>query len=205
MRTPRIKEDGAGYYHVISRVVDRRRVFDRDEKERFRATMRAVEAFSGCELLTWSCLDNHFHLLLSVPERQPVTDEELIARLGHLYGRQEVKSLDAYLYVTGEARGQSETGRPTQPGFQPEKVEEVIQAGGTLPLNQVLRCRVRYFSDGAVLGSRTFVEDVFTRHRHRFSPKRRRAAHGMVGGAWGELCTFRRLRLQPIAPPCITD
>ena len=51
MRTPRIKEDGAGYYHVISRVVDRRMVFDRDEKERFRTTMRAVESSVSAESL----------------------------------------------------------------------------------------------------------------------------------------------------------
>ncbi len=45
MRTARIVEDGAAYYHVMSRVVDRRRVFDEGEKELFRKTMRAV---AGC-------------------------------------------------------------------------------------------------------------------------------------------------------------
>ena len=33
-----------------------------------------------------------------------------------------------------------------------------MEAKGRLPLATVLRCRVRYFSDGAVLGSRAFVE-----------------------------------------------
>jgi hypothetical protein len=33
VRTRRIKEQGRAYYHVISRVVDRRFVFDDDEKE----------------------------------------------------------------------------------------------------------------------------------------------------------------------------
>ena len=37
MRRARIVEDGAAYYHVISRVVDRRFVFHDDlERERFR-------------------------------------------------------------------------------------------------------------------------------------------------------------------------
>ena len=97
MRTSRIKEDGAGYYHIISRVVDRQMVLTTDEKERFRTIMRAVEAFSGCEVLTYACLDNHWHIFLYVPERKEVTDEDLIARLGHLYDRQVVKHLDSYL------------------------------------------------------------------------------------------------------------
>ena len=45
MRTARIVEEGAGYYHLISRVVGREFVFHSDEeRERFRLTLRAVEA-----------------------------------------------------------------------------------------------------------------------------------------------------------------
>jgi hypothetical protein len=33
MRTSRIVEEGAAYYHIMSRVVDRRRVFDDGEKD----------------------------------------------------------------------------------------------------------------------------------------------------------------------------
>jgi REP element-mobilizing transposase RayT len=57
MRTARIVEDGAAYYHVMSRVVDRRRVFDDGEKELFRKTMRAVEGFSGTKILTWTAME----------------------------------------------------------------------------------------------------------------------------------------------------
>ena len=57
MRAARIKECGASFYHILSRVVDRRMVLDQDEKERFRALLRAVELFSGCEVLTWVCLE----------------------------------------------------------------------------------------------------------------------------------------------------
>jgi putative transposase len=34
------------------------------------------------------------------------------------------------LYVVGEAQGTTETGQPKKRGFQPEKVEEVMQADG---------------------------------------------------------------------------
>jgi hypothetical protein len=65
MRTPRIKEAGAGFYHIISRVVDRRRVMDSDEKERFRTILRAMEAFSGCEILTHAILDKTRRITVS--------------------------------------------------------------------------------------------------------------------------------------------
>ena len=50
MRTSRIKEAGAGYYHVISRVVDRRRVFNPGEKERFRKAHERIRENSGTGL-----------------------------------------------------------------------------------------------------------------------------------------------------------
>ena len=335
MRNARIRENRAAYYHMISRVVDRRMVFDDREKERFCEIMRAAEAFSGVEILTHSVLSNHFHILAHVPERETVTDDLLISRLHHLYRRpkvikiaselvelrssgqhEEAETLKAgytyrmydlsefaktlkqrvsmsynrrhhrkgtlweerfksvlvegnagalsavasyidlnavragmvsdpkdyrfcgygeamggsrqakrglchvmqtlggpsiwntaaqeyrkLLYITGEERGTVRTGKALKPGFRPETVRDVIAAGGELPLNELLRCRVRYFTDGAVLGSRAFVEDVFQRHRQRFSPKRKTGARPMLGGSWGDLCTARRLRLEVVTPP----
>ena len=107
------------------------------------------------------------------------------------------------LYTRGAARGVSETGRPLKPGFSAETVKAVLDAGGTLPVNELLRCRVRYFTDGAVLGSKAFVEDIFQRHRDRFSPRRKTGARAMAGAQWGDLCTVRRLRLEVITPPAV--
>ena len=53
MRSPRIKETCGDYYHIISRIVDRQRVLDQDEKERFRTLLRATESFSGCRALAY--------------------------------------------------------------------------------------------------------------------------------------------------------
>lgn len=326
MRTARIVEDGAAYYHIMSRVVDRRRIFDDVEKELFRKTLRAVEGFSGTQVLTWSVLDNHFHVLLHVPGRQDVADEELVRRLLFLYDKTRVGNLAAYLaslraggqdeaaelfkkqytcrmyslaefgktlkqrvsfsynrrhrrkgtlweerfksvlvdgspgtltrmaayidlnavraglvkdpkdyrfcgygeamggsklararlgvalgetgdwsalsgryrqllYVSGEASGVSADGRSVRPGFSMETVEAVVALKGKLPLNEILRCRVRYFTDGAILGSRAFVEEAFLRHREHFSAKRDGGARAMKGGDWGDLYTARQLRM----------
>ena len=105
------------------------------------------------------------------------------------------------LYVTGEARGVSEGGRAIKRGFTAEAVEEVMKGKGKLPLNVVLRCRVRYFTDGAILGGRAFVDDAFSRHRPHFGAKRVDGARGMAGGEWGDLATARALRLSVIGRP----
>jgi len=337
MRHARIKEDGPGYYHILSRVVDRRKIFNDEEKARFCRTMRAAEGFSAVQILTHSVLSNHFHIVLYVPERKTVSDETLAVRLHALYGPKKASSLvlklaalrkeggdeqaeafkarytcrmydvsefaktlkqritvsynqrhgrkgtlweerfksalvegsegalstvAAYidlnavragivqdpkeyrfcgygeaiggserareglatvmrtlgrdpdwcgvaksyrklLYAKGLARGVTQTGQPAKPGFSAEAVQAIFDADGSLPLHALLRCRVRYFTDGAVLGSKAFVEDVFQRHREWFSPKRKTGPRPMRGGQWGGLCTARRLRLEVISPPAI--
>lgn len=109
MRVARIVEEGAGYYHVISRVVGREKVFRKEsEREAFRKTMRAVEGFSGAKVLTWACLFNHFHIQLYVPERQEVSDGELGRRMRYLYSQEKV---DVFMEELGKLReaGQLET------------------------------------------------------------------------------------------------
>jgi hypothetical protein len=52
-----------------------------------------------------------------------------------------------------------------------------------IPLARMLRHRIRYFTDGAVIGSRLFVEEAFAQGRHRFGPKRSSGARKMRGEA----------------------
>ena len=116
MRTARIKEDGAGYYHVLSRVVDRRMVMDNGEKEQFCKLMRAMEGFSAVQVLTFCCLDNHWHLELYVPDREPVTDGELIRRLGCLYDEKDVRRDEKRLRSLRE-EGQDEAAEAFKAGY----------------------------------------------------------------------------------------
>ncbi len=53
---------------------------------------------------------------------------------------------------------------------------EVLAERGKLALGELVRLRVRYFTDGVVLGSKTFVEGVFQSQREDFSPKRKEGA-----------------------------
>ncbi len=74
-------------YHCISRVVDRRFVFGDEEREKFRVFMRMQENFSGCRVLSYCVMSNHFHILLEVPPMPAdgFSDEELLKRLSALY------------------------------------------------------------------------------------------------------------------------
>ena len=64
---------------------------------------------------------------------------------------------------------------------------------------EMLQFRVRYFTDGAVLGSRQFVDEIFARYQQRLGRKRRTGARPMRGADWQGLCVLRDLRLDIIA------
>ncbi len=99
-------------YHVVSRVVDRRFALGTEEKERFRTLMRMQENFTGCRILTYCLMDNHFHLLLEVPPMTDagITDEELLKRLSALYGEAFVAGVAKELAETKKAVYTSDNG-----------------------------------------------------------------------------------------------
>ncbi|MEM6911322.1 MAG: chemotaxis protein CheW, partial [Verrucomicrobiota bacterium] len=71
-------------------------------------------------------------------------------------------------------------------------------AKGQLRRHEWLLCRVRYFSDGVVIGSRGFVEGFFEARRERFGPKRRSGARKLRFGDFGGLCSLRDLRVDVV-------
>lgn len=86
-------------------------------------------------------------------------------------------------------------------GIAPEIVREALSGKNKLSAGELLRCRVRYFSDGVVLGSREYVESVFASHREQFGVKRTTGARRMRYGEWEGLCTMRDLRQTVISAP----
>lgn len=97
------------FYHCISRVVDRRFVFGLMEKEKFRTLMRMQEKFTGCRVLSYCLMANHFHLMLEVPPvaAAGLTDELLLRRLRALYREAFVAVVATEL---AEARGSGPEG-----------------------------------------------------------------------------------------------
>jgi putative transposase len=345
MRRARCKADkdsGGGFYHCISRVVNRDFIFGDEEKEHFLKLMRGYEAFCGIQIVTFCVMSNHFHILLHEtprperPEDLP-SDKELVARVrradchydaatlkadlkrlraqgahavaeqlrerffcrmwdvsafmkvlkqrfsqwynrrahregtlwqerfksvlvegpgpslatiaayidlnpvranlvkdpaqyrwsgyaqamaGYRIAREglrvavealgggggKARSLSEvmgdyrlYLYCAGEAvaEGFSADGHcPERRGFNREEIDAVLAKGGRISLAQALRCRVRYFCDGAVLGRREFVEAFFAAHPGHFGRTRRSGARPLRGIQAGELRILRALRVR---------
>ncbi len=83
--------------------------------------------------------------------------------------------------------------------LDPEAIRRELKRQGTLSLGQVLRLRVRYFSDGVVLGSQNFVNEVFAEFRDRFGPRRKTGARPLRGlNALGGLATMRDLQVNAV-------
>jgi len=74
---------------------------------------------------------------------------------------------------------------------------ERLQRSRDVAIGKMLRCRVRYFTDGAVIGSRSFVDEVFRRCRERFGGARKdgaRRLRGTAAAAAGVLWSLRDLK-----------
>jgi putative transposase len=343
------------FYHVISRVVERRYAFGADEKEKFRALMRLQEKFTGCRVVSYCLMCNHFHLLLEVPPMPEggIAEEVLLKRLSGIYseafvagvakeladtrdvvyteesglenalaaiyerftyrmqdlgefmkgllqrftqwfnrvhfrtgrlwedrfkslivgGGLAAKTIAAYIdlnpvragmvmdpadyrwssygeAIGGGAKGNGKTARAglvralkahqgveadadlwasgvsreyrkllmagavgrtsesvsrdgmsvtktLRKGNSKEDAELESKRDDEIPFGKMLRCRVRYFTDGAVIGSKEFVNEAFANARERFGPKRKDGARKMRGEASvaaGILWSFRDLR-----------
>ena len=343
------------FYHVISRVVERRFAFGAEEKEKFRTLMRMQEKFTGCRVVSYCLMCNHFHLLLEVPPvaEGGLSDEGLLQRLSAIYSEAFVaevakemadaraavylsangldeavaaiherftyrmhdlgefmkgllqrftqwfnrlqsrtgrlwedrfkslivedgvaaKTISAYIdlnpvragmvkdpadyrwssygeAIGGGAKGRGKTARAglvralrahegvgadadlwasgvsreyrkllmagavekssesvgrdgktitniLRKGISEGEAEREREKDGEIPLGKMLRCRIRYFTDGAVIGSRMFVDEAFSSARERFGPKRKTGARKMKGEAApasGALWSLRDLR-----------
>jgi putative transposase len=325
MRQARIKLDSekeVGVYHCMSRTVNGEPLLDDVAKEVLRKQLWQIADYCGLEILTYTIMSNHFHVLVRVPQRYPLADTELIRRYRTLYpkptkyqaARFEViqaqlktegaegelwrqrqlalmgdlspfmrlvkqrfstwfnrshnrygtlwserfksvlveaksgvlRTMAAYIdlnavraglvddpkdfrfcgyseAVAGSKRAQNgliavvagknwnatqEVYRQTLFGrggkvksgagqLSSEDFDRVIAENGRLPLASVLRCRVRYFSDGAVLGSQAFVQSHLSTYQRRFGRRSRTAPRQIpLVTDWGDLTTLRGLRQQ---------
>jgi putative transposase len=321
----------SSFYHVVSRVVDRRFVLGDEEREFFRKLLFKQAKFAGVQVVAWCFMSNHFHLLIEIPEKERAleewSEEDFFSRLELLisekYTRQvlgqvrmwqkngnaravtaaakavrdrlfdlsafvkELKNkfsvwfnkrndrkgtlweerFKSVLLEDGEAvrfcaayidlnpvraglgenpedyrwcsyaaamggcavsrkglarawgrqmwtravaqeyrvllfgRGEVAPGGETawggtaeaKGGFSRQRIEAELERGGVLPMWQMLRCRVRYFTEGGVLGSRAFVDGFFERDRSRFGKKRESGARAMSGSEWGSVMALRDL------------
>ena len=78
-----------------------------------------------------------------------------------------------------------------------KKVAKVIEEqDGVLPRAAVLRCRVRYFSDGVILGSSEYVRSFANSVQRDLRRKRPPKVNPLRGAAWGDVAVLQGLRRQ---------
>ena len=110
-----------------------------------------------------------------------------------------------FMYGIGQQVGGGQTPDgfvKSKGGFTRLEIEAVWEAGGKLSLAQALRCRIRYFTDGAVLGSQEFVDGFFASQRESFGERRKTGGRRMKLAQWGDLRVLRDLRADVIVPRC---
>ena len=93
-RVNRIKAEGVAHYHVISRIANQAFLL---KGARIKDTVvnmlhRAAE-FSGVDVISYVVMDNHFHLCIRVPEKTIVPEDEVLRRVGVLYGEDRMEDL----------------------------------------------------------------------------------------------------------------
>jgi putative transposase len=115
-------------------------------------------------------------------------------------GWQSAGAAEAYrciLFDEGRAVKDAQNEAVVESGMSAESVRSVLAERGKLSASELVRLRVRYFSDGAVLGSKAFVEDIFEAQRDQFSPKRKRGAK-RIAETDAPLYALRQLKLAAV-------
>jgi putative transposase len=88
VRQSRIKVDPreeVSCYHCVTRTVNGEFLFDDSAREVLRRMIWRIADFCGVEILTYAVLSNHFHVLVRVPLKVSISDEELLRRYKVLY------------------------------------------------------------------------------------------------------------------------
>ena len=110
MRRARVKVNGEAYYHVMSRCALQEHLL-MEVKGMLLKILRRAERFSGVRVLDYCVMDNHFHILVKVPERREVPEDELDERIRVLYGEAKAGRMFARWKLIREVGGDAAVER----------------------------------------------------------------------------------------------
>ena len=98
-RTRRIKKDGDGHYHVMSRTNNRAFLFTGGKlKTDMVNILKRTAIFSGITLEAYCIMNNHFHIVCSVVKPdEPISEEEVLKRIAVLKGKRFADSFADHL------------------------------------------------------------------------------------------------------------
>ncbi|HYF36414.1 MAG TPA: hypothetical protein VD994_14055, partial [Prosthecobacter sp.] len=107
------------------------------------------------------------------------------------------ESYRCLLHAEGREVRDAQNENVVRRGVTIDDARAVLAEGGKLSFAELVRLRVRYFTDGVILGSREFVEEIFKTQREDFSPKRKQGAK-RIPEFEDPLYALRRLRLRSV-------
>jgi len=94
MRMPRRARRGQeASYHCMSRTVAGQSLFGSAEREFFRTLLRKLALFCQVVVIDFTCLSNHFHVIVQIPAQVQMDDHQLLASLERFYGPEHAKTL----------------------------------------------------------------------------------------------------------------
>ena len=104
----RIKIPAPAAYHITSRIKNDDFLLEDDEDKRsLLDIIRRTAAFAGVSVMSYTILDNHFHLLVHIPVRQEVDDAELERRVRILWGDEKAETTFSH-WKFRESHGKAE-------------------------------------------------------------------------------------------------
>ncbi|MCH8511549.1 MAG: hypothetical protein LAT83_07835, partial [Kiritimatiellae bacterium] len=131
-----LPEKGGYFVHVTSRTVNWEFLFGAEEKSALVELMRRWAAFSGLSVITHCMMDNHFHLMLWVPDRETgragLTHEEIVRRLGEVWAKEKVEQWEAFYQANGEKTQKEMDGMMTARMCDLPEFMRVLKHGFTL-------------------------------------------------------------------------
>ena len=80
-------------HHLVSRVAHRVYFLKEEDRNDFIEMMRRTAEYCGIRLLGWCIMTNHFHILVYLPEKEELSESEVIRRVGILKGESAAEAL----------------------------------------------------------------------------------------------------------------
>ena len=115
----------------------------------------------------------------------------------HIWSDHGAKQVDSALQAHRMlifGRHASEAGLPEMTRERALKILD--EENGELPKAVILRCRVRYFTDGVIIGSAEFVRGFTGARQMKVGRKYPPKVHALRGSDWGDLAVIQGLRRQ---------
>lgn len=130
------------YHHLMSRIAHRVYFMTEDVRNDFIEMIRRAADFCGIKLVSWCIMTNHFHLLVYLPPREQLSEDEILRRYGVLKGRVRLAGLESELAAIrknpegGEAKVRVRLDAITRPMYSIGEFMKIIKQWMTQEYNR---------------------------------------------------------------------